>query len=409
MKSVLHATDIYSAVWPLHLMSRIFGLAPYSLKPDSGSAKNGTIVICFCRMWSIFWIILLAVLEYIFTNKNITSNLTLKQIIVELAFSASMLCYSISSLLLSLTINRHRVPEILAKFSEIDRRFSTKKYRGQIYKNTRLFIIVQIAVVTCTLVTLLSYGTYVIHGNFSLRNFEYIFFQILPMLLNCIAILHFVNLVLLLRDKYKYLNYVLENSAVIPSNVTSLNHLNTDYMTPIENYKLEIGDIITESREINNSSRREQFHNLRIIYNQLHDVAILINSSSGFSLLCATFWVFIGIISCVNHIIKLKHADHIYVIVSVGWSSFCMALMTMMAVCCSLAVNECNRSPVIVQKIMLRDDIDGEVTKELEKMFAQFKVMKIGFSACGMYMIDLSFLCGIIGATLSYLVVVSQL
>jgi hypothetical protein len=83
--------------------------------------------------------------------------------------------------------------------------------------------------------------------------------------------------------------------------------------------------------------------------------------------------------------------------------------MTLMAVSCSLAVNEFNRSPVIVQKILLRDDIDGEVMKELEKMFAQFKVMKIGFSACGMYTIDLSFLCGIIGATLSYLIIFTQL
>jgi hypothetical protein len=62
-----------------------------------------------------------------------------------------------------------------------------------------------------------------------------------------------------------------------------------------------------------------------------------------------------------------------------------------------------------MQKIMLRDDIDAEIMKELKKMFVQFKVMKIGFSACGMFRIDLSFLCGIIGATLSYLVIVSQL
>jgi hypothetical protein len=83
--------------------------------------------------------------------------------------------------------------------------------------------------------------------------------------------------------------------------------------------------------------------------------------------------------------------------------------MTVVAVSCSLAVNECDRSPVIVQKIMLRDDIDKEVMKELKMTFTQFKVMKIGFSACGMFRIDLSFLCGIFGATLSYIVIVSQL
>jgi hypothetical protein len=83
--------------------------------------------------------------------------------------------------------------------------------------------------------------------------------------------------------------------------------------------------------------------------------------------------------------------------------------MTILVVSCSAAVNECNHSPVIVQKIMLRDDIDSEVMEELKMMFTQFKAMKIGFSACGMYKIDLSFLCDIISATLSYFIIFSQL
>jgi hypothetical protein len=121
------------------------------------------------------------------------------------------------------------------------------------------------------------------------------------------------------------------------------------------------------------------------------------------------FWVSVSIISGVNSAIELKRTAHLYVLEAVLWCSFSMSLMTIMAVSCSLAINECSRSPVIVQKIMLRDDIDSEGMKELKKMFTQFKIMKIGFSACGMFRIDLSFLCGIFGATLSYLVIVSQL
>jgi hypothetical protein len=120
--------------------------------------------------------------------------------------------------------------------------------------------------------------------------------------------------------------------------------------------------------------------------------------------------VVIGIISGANYIIKMKPNDiYLYVILSVVWCSLCVAMMTIMAVSCSLAVNECKRSPVIVQKIMLRDDTDSEVMKELKKMFIQFKIMKIEFSACGMYRIDLSFLCAILGATVSYLIVSLQL
>jgi hypothetical protein len=82
--------------------------------------------------------------------------------------------------------------------------------------------------------------------------------------------------------------------------------------------------------------------------------------------------------------------------------------MAAMAVSCSLAVCESKRSPIIVQKILLRDDIDGEIVKELEKMFTQLQTMKIGFTACGLFNLDLSFLCGIVGVTLSYLLVTAQ-
>jgi hypothetical protein len=116
-----------------------------------------------------------------------------------------------------------------------------------------------------------------------------------------------------------------------------------------------------------------------------------------------------SIISGVNCAIEFKLTAHLYALEAVLWCSFSVALMTIMAVSCSLAVNECDRSPVIVQKLMLRTDIDSEAMKELEKMFTQFKAMKIGFSACGMFRIDLSFLCGIFGAILSYLVIVLQL
>jgi hypothetical protein len=86
-----------------------------------------------------------------------------------------------------------------------------------------------------------------------------------------------------------------------------------------------------------------------------------------------------------------------------------ISLTALMAVSCNLAVNECSRSPVIVQKIMLRDDIDSTVMKELKMMFMQFKAMKIKLSASGMYMIDLSFLCDTVSAAIYYTIILLQL
>jgi hypothetical protein len=408
MKSLLHATDIYSAVWPLHFFSKIFGLAPYSLKPHSECPING-IINCVCRIWSIIWIILFVTFEFISISNIITADYTLKLKTVETLFIASGYSCSIITLILSLTINQDKIPQVLEKLSEIDQIFSTKKYESQIYKNTRLFIIVQFMVMILTLSTLFCFGMYINRRDFSFGITITILFQILPVFSNSITILNFVNLVLLLKDKYKNLNSELDSLSFTPCNVTYLNYGNTNYMTPIENYTSTMKPSVTELRENFNSSRRRHFCNLRIIYSQLHDVALLINSTYGIPLLCATFWLFISIISGANYAIDLKLADHLYTLETVLWSIFSVVLLSMMTVSCSLAVNECNRSPVIMQKIMLRNDVDSEDLKDLDRMFTQFQVMKIEFSACGMYRIDLSFLCVIFGATFSYLVVVAQL
>jgi cytochrome bd-type quinol oxidase subunit 1 len=180
-------------------------------------------------------------------------------------------------------------------------------------------------------------------------------------------------------------------------------------MTPIENCTFRMKPSLTELTE-NISSRYKYFRKLRIIYSQLYDVAFVINSTYGFSLLCGIFWMSIGSLSGANSLIERKYtAFRLHNLAIVLLFSYLVALLIIITVSCSLAVNECNRSPVIVQKIMLRDDIDSELMKELEKMFTQFKIMKIGFSACGMYKIDLPLFCDIIGGTLSYVIILSQL
>jgi hypothetical protein len=179
-------------------------------------------------------------------------------------------------------------------------------------------------------------------------------------------------------------------------------------MTPIGDYTFRMKPSITEPRENYISSRLKCFRNLRIVFSQLHDIASLVNSTYGFSLLCAIIWLVTYNIAGVNYFIDSKRTDFLYVLDGILWLSVPVCLMAIMTVSCSLAVNECNLSSVIVQKIMLRDDIDSEVMKELKMMFAHFKVMKIEFSACEMYKIDLSLFCDIIGATISYIIIFSS-
>jgi cytochrome bd-type quinol oxidase subunit 1 len=78
--------------------------------------------------------------------------------------------------------------------------------------------------------------------------------------------------------------------------------------------------------------------------------------------------VSISFISAGNVATEMKNTDlNLHLLGIVVWYCFIVALMTFLAATCSAAVNECNRSPVIVQKIMLRNDIDREMMKEMYK------------------------------------------
>ncbi|PNF15921.1 hypothetical protein B7P43_G07711 [Cryptotermes secundus] len=408
MNGVSRATDIYSAVWPLHFISRIFGLAPYSLKPGAESANCANLVTFLSRMWSVLCIILVVALEYIFMTRFFFGNLTLKHKVTSSLAIASLCSCSIINIFQSLIINGCKVREILRKISDIDQLFSSKVYRSLIYKNTRLLLTLQFATVILLVIIIRVLLVYVYDGYLTFPHIFAVSLLSVPTLVNCTAILHFVNLVLQLRNKYKYLNSVLESSALTPCNVTISDYCNTNYVTPIDTFRMKPS--FNEQRGYRNSSRCQHFRNLRIIYSQLHDVALLMNYTYGFSLLCATVWVFCSIIPTANRIIEMKPTNvYVHILTAVLSSTYYFALIGIMALSCSLAVNECSRSPLIVQKIMLCDDIDSEVMKEMEMMFTQFKAMKIGFSACGMYRIDLPFFCGIISGTFSYVIVVMQL
>jgi hypothetical protein len=184
-------------------MSRIIGLAPYSLKHDRLSVKHATFIIWFCWMWSIFCIILLVALEYIYTARIIIHCVILKEKFIQTLITTSQYSYTIITVFMSLTVNRGRVPQILRKFSEIDQLFSSKLYRVQFYKNTRLFLTIQFAIMILIIMITFTLLVYDFLGNLGYSILCMVIGQSIRIFFNFTVIMHFVNLVFLLRNKHK--------------------------------------------------------------------------------------------------------------------------------------------------------------------------------------------------------------
>jgi hypothetical protein len=354
-------------------------------------------------------IIALLASECVYTTDIVGGKFKLKVKILEITFSVPLYSCSAISLFLSSTVNHHKVQRILAKLAENDHLLSTMKYGHNIYRRIPLFLIIQFTIITSIFMIIISYSFYTLRREQTFLKEDSVFFELLSVLMNSIVTLQFVDLVLLLKKKYKYLNNILETSTVTSFSATNLHYFNTNRMTTIDIYASGRRPFDSEHGRNSTSSKLRQFRNFRIMYSQLYDVACLINSTYGFSLLYAAVWVFVGIISAVTFVLQLNADLYHLVLVTVLWSGYCVALMAAITMSCSMAVSECNRSAIIVQEIIIRDDLNDEVVKELEKMLTQFQVMKIRFTACGFFNIDLQFFCGMFGATLSYLVIILQL
>jgi hypothetical protein len=105
-------------------------------------------------------VVLLFSWGYSSLSASSAENQTVKRIIVELMYYTSLYYCGIISLILSLTINRHNVPQIIAKFSESDHMLSAMKYGHKIDKSTILYLIIQFTVFMSILVSVLSYEVY---------------------------------------------------------------------------------------------------------------------------------------------------------------------------------------------------------------------------------------------------------
>ena len=76
---------------------------------------------------------------------------------LNITVAMSLYSCSIVSLYLSLTVNLQKVPQILAKLSEIDQLLSTRVYGRLIYTSSRLFLVIQLIVLLSIVRTTVIY------------------------------------------------------------------------------------------------------------------------------------------------------------------------------------------------------------------------------------------------------------
>jgi hypothetical protein len=403
--------NVYFEIEPLYYISRLLGLAPFSFKKK----KSGEIEVHFSHSdiilittLSIFLLVGLCLCEFVLAN---TAGITIPILIRALWFISLSSIYStcIVTLLLNITIHRKHFPLILRRIHIIDSKLFNGGRNEKRYKRRRSGTTKQLAVLAFIwIINFLSFIYYFFHAG--ILNILFIILRTLCYTIFFLISCQYTSMVLVLRARYKHLVSMFSNLLITEGNLydTDPTHISNSgpsgacFVLRANTRYFDVSQILE----------------LRNIYCQLHEVLWLVNKYYGIPvLLLITSTVvnfvptFFTGIKLVQNVIKGER-ELLNCIMMASYFCWCISILftfVWIVSCCHLVTEEAHKLFLCIHKIQIYSNVTQSTISELRTFISQLKDMKVEFSVCGLFALNLQFLCGILGVVTTYVTVLFQL
>jgi hypothetical protein len=337
--------------------------------------------------------------------------MTFPILIRALWFIGALSTYStcIVTLILNITIHRKHFPLILRRIYIIDSKLFIDGRNEKRYKSRRSGTTKQLAVIAFIwIINFLSCIYYFFHAG--ILN---ILFIILRTLCNSIFFLiscQYTTMLLVLRARYKHLVSMFSNLLITEGNLydTDLTHISNSgpsgacFVLRANTRYFEVSQIIE----------------LRNIYCQLHEVLWLVNKCYGIPVLLLITSTVVNFIPTFFTGIKLVQNVIIgqgvfvnYIIIA-SYMCWCISILftfVWIVSCCHLVTEEVHKLLLCIHKAQIYSNVTQSTISELRAFISQLKDMKVEFSVCGLFALNLPFLCGTLGVVTTYVTVLFQL
>ncbi|PNF21447.1 hypothetical protein B7P43_G13500 [Cryptotermes secundus] len=318
----------------------------------------------------------------------------------------------IVTLITSIFFNRRKLPCMLLKLTKVDEMIGPHKIKN-IYKDTRLFIVrgIPVFLLLTTLIYLLGYF---IRRDGTFANFAQIYVGSSVITINIFITLLYTDLIRILNYRYKYIiddleeHFKVKDMAVI-----------TDFKVPNPNYLFYCKDFplypTVRSNSLSVSSDSCKIDILRYVYVQLYDSVILLNSYFGIPILFEILTVIVSNVTALYsglYFLRASHGDIKAGVIAFYMVFYGVQFLTAFAwfvTCCHNTSAEANRGVTSIQRIMGCSKVNHETSVELEKLSSQLDKMKVQFTACGFFSLNLPLLCTAIGLILTYILIAVQI
>lgn len=403
--------NVYFEIEPLYYASRFLGLAPFSIRKK----KSGEREVQFSH----FDIILTATLNVLllvglclgefFLASNSGANVLIAIRVLWFISVLSIYATCIVTLILNITIHRKYFPLILRRICVIDSKLFNDGSNEKRYKSGRSGTTKQLAVIAFILIIKCSFSFY----SFSHARILYQLYTILQTLSNIIFFFiscQYTSLVLVLRARYKHFVSIFSNLLIKKGNLYDTDLTRISHSGPSGACFV----LYANTRYFDVSQIRE----LRNIYSQLHEVLWLVNKCYGFPILLvitSTIVTFIPTffagITHIQKVIVYPHEFKNYVTMAsyLFWCISTLFTFAWIISCCHLVTGEVNKLLLYIHNIQIYFNVTQSTIVELRSFISQLKDMKVEFSVCGFFALNLPFLCATLGVITTYVTVLFQL
>jgi hypothetical protein len=302
-------------------------------------------------------------------------------------------------------IKRKMFLEIIDHISEVDNKIQYT-LQEQTYMNRKVFLNVlpQIILLTVIQSVLTAYYVYsVADVPYYITVIEII--EYITDVCNTLFLFQFVNLVFIVKQRYTHLNKRLNNWIIVTmsrqiswmeENETcirfhrTVGHVNANVVS------------VSNVGNIERTLKQTNIYLLRQIYSELYDIICLINGTYGVPILANLCWLLTSVLCTLYKAVINLDKDITYTIM-------CTALFFIVTYFCHTATNEAFSSGILVQKLLLEGNCRNGCVKELKMFSLQLQVMKIEYTACGFFSLNLNLFASFVSVIVSYIVIMVQI
>ena len=410
MKKLVFRNGIYTVLRPLYYLCKLFGLASYSYTADRRNKRVTADYGYLNYMFTVIWLIL-------FTVGLPVQILTLRDddIRSQTLFIAVMLHYistytgSIVAVVWISVIKRRMFLEITEKISEVDNKIRYT-HQDEIYMNRNVMfnMISEIFLLNVLQCISIIYDIYYVASE-PCYIIVITTISSVPDICNTLVVFQFINLIFMMKQKYRHLNKRLTNW--INGAVSRPIYLNIEDDRRSQFHSVGDQVIITSLcvssvQYIEGTTRQTDIHLLRQIYSEMYDITCLINDTYGIPILATMCWILTGVLcSIYEGLINFELMG----LTDAVYAGTCLVLFFKVTLFCHTATNESRSSSILVQKLLLEGNCRSECVNQLKMFSLQLQIMKTQYTACGFFSLNLRLFTSVVSVIASYIIIMIQI